>query len=77
MGRKKWRPLKVRDIRKVLKAHNFTKKSQEGSHEQWEGYVNGLRRMVTVPDYQEIGDKDLIKSIIDQSGLSRDLFYKD
>lgn len=76
MGNKKYRPLKPRQVRDTLKRNGFVEKTTKGSHAQWEGYIGEKRRIVTVPDYDEYKDKSLIKSIIQQSGLDHDEFYK-
>ena len=76
MGSRKYRPVKSKDVRKVLKKHGFSEKHTVGSHTQWEGYIKDTRRIVTVPSYQEYKDKSLIKSIIEQSGINWKEFYK-
>jgi Predicted periplasmic or secreted lipoprotein len=76
MGNRKYLPIRPKRIRAVLVNHSFSLKRTKGDHEQWEGVVNGERKIVTVPNYSELKDPDLIKSIIRQSGLSRDDFYE-
>lgn len=65
-------------VGKILKKAGFVKVRQEGSHEQWEGYIGGQRRIVTVDALGSRNDtysKQLIKSMITQSGLSKGKFY--
>lgn len=68
--------LSYSQVIKILKAHSFTHKRTRGSHEAWEGYVGGRRRVVTVDNKIKTYGKDLIKSMIVQSGLTRDEFYE-
>ncbi|MBP9706777.1 MAG: type II toxin-antitoxin system HicA family toxin [Oligoflexales bacterium] len=75
MGFKKYPPLKPRQVINVLQKNGFIFKRQIGSHQQYEAFVEGKRRVVTVPDYSEL-DKSLLKSIFSQSGLDCKVFYK-
>jgi hypothetical protein len=80
MGRR-YPPLNRSQIIEILKAHDFAPKKREGggtSHEQWEGYVKGQRRLVTVkklPRDTDVYGSALLKSMIDQSGLTKKEFY--
>jgi len=66
-------------VRKILTKAGFSRVRQEGSHEQWEGFIGGTRRIVTV---DSLGSRNetygikLIKSMIRQSGFSKKEFYK-
>lgn len=78
MGRK-FPPLDRGQVEKVLKKLSFSPKKRRGtSHVQWEGYTKGKRRIVTVDHLsskkEKYGDK-LLKTMIDQSGLSKKEFY--
>lgn len=53
----------------------FEKKAQRGSHEQYEGQINGTLHKVTVDIHSSPYDYFLIKSMIEQSGMSREEFY--
>ena len=50
-------------------------KDTVGSHAQYEGVVAGKKRKVTVDMGEEVFDVFLLKSMIAQSGLSREEFY--
>lgn len=71
------RPQKCTDVRKALKKLGFEQKRHNaGSHEHWEGYIDGQRRLVTVACHNgEVKKKDL-HSIISQAGVSRREFMK-
>ena len=61
---------------RVLRAHGFRVIRQRGSHEQWEGVVDGRRRVVTVDlSYPELFGF-VLASIIKQSGLPKSAFKK-
>ena len=45
----KERPMKVRDVISILIGHGIKYDRQRGSHRQYEGYVSGRKRLVTVP----------------------------
>lgn len=65
-------------VETILKSLNFYPKRKEGSHTQWEGYTNGIRRIVTVDDLKSRKEKyshDLTRKMIQQSGLSKNEFY--
>ncbi len=66
------------DVERILKKLGFKPVRHKGSHAQWEGYVKGQRRIVTV-DHQkskkEQYGRKLIGKMIQQSGLSKKKFY--
>lgn len=72
-------PLDRPQVESILKAAGFSKKRQPGtSHAQWEGYINGKREIVTVDHLSRRSEqygKDLLSSMIRQSGLSKKEFY--
>lgn len=72
---KKYPPLTPSEVIDILKVWNFVLKIQVGSHAQYEGIIREIKRKVTVDMGEKDFDKDLIKSMIRQSGLSRDEFY--
>lgn len=75
---KHYPPLDQDQVETVLKALNFSPKNTVGSHTQWEGYTNGIRRIVTVAHLGSRKEKyshDLLKKMIQQSGLSKNEFY--
>ena len=65
--------MKYREIVRILLSNGFGLKRQDGSHRQYEGYVDGRRRLVTVAFHGENEDvrPRTFSSIIRQSGLSR------
>lgn len=72
---KKYPPLTPAEVIKILKKRGFELKSTEGSHAQYEGVVDGITRKVTVDEGEKEFDDFLIKSMIRQSGLTRNEFY--
>lgn len=75
---KTYPPLDRRQIEFILKKLKFTPKRKKASHTQWEGYTEGQRRIVTVDHLKSRQEKyghKLLKSMIDQSGLSKEDFY--
>jgi len=78
MGRKY--PLLDRSqIETILKQAGFSEKRTTGSHAQWEGYVKGQRRIVTVDHLKSRKEKygpDLLRKMIEQSGMSKKEFYR-
>lgn len=76
MGRQ-WPTLKAADVRAILRRAGFAHKRTTGSHEQWQGEIAGQRRLVTLDASGEpfTPRSDLTKSMIRQSGLSKEEFY--
>ena len=75
MGARKYPPLSRSEVISILKEWGFQQKNQEGSHRQMEGRVRGERRVVTVDMAESAFDDFLIKSMLSQSGLTREEFY--
>ncbi|OGP20063.1 MAG: hypothetical protein A2054_01320 [Deltaproteobacteria bacterium GWA2_55_10] len=79
MGRKF--PLLTRpQVEAILTALGFLKKKagSGSSHTQWEAYINGQRRIVTVKKLSRDTDQYsdfLMRSMIEQSGLTKEEFY--
>jgi len=76
---KHYPPLDREQVETILDSLKFSPKRQSGSHCQWEGYTNGVRRIVTV-DHLKKGMKEkygpqLLSKMIQQSGLSKKDFY--
>ena len=68
--------MKYRDVEKLLIGSRFELIRQQGSHRQFQGFVNGKPRLVTLA-YHSRKDDVLPKplaSIIRQSALSKRLF---
>lgn len=72
---KKYPPLTYQEVVAILKSRGFKLEDQEGSHEQYEGVVNGQKRKVTVDKNDSPYNDFILKSMISQSGLSREEFY--
>jgi len=72
-----WPTLSVADVRAILRAAGFELKRTRGSHEQWEGRVDGVRRLVTldVAAGPFTRKSRVLASMIRQSGLGRRGFY--
>ena len=67
--------MKVRDVMRVLTDNGFRLVRQTGSHRQFEGFVDGRRRLATVAGKESAHVKaDTLDSIRQQSGLPRKLF---
>lgn len=72
---KKYHPLTPDEVLKILKKRGFIHKSTAGSHSQYEGTIKGQIKKVTVDLAEKEFNDFLIKSMIRQSGLSREEFY--
>ncbi|MBW2089274.1 MAG: type II toxin-antitoxin system HicA family toxin [Deltaproteobacteria bacterium] len=76
----KYPPLDRKQVENILKALGFIEKSHKStSHAQWEGYIKGQRRVVTVDHLsrkKEKYGKRLLGKMIQQSGLTKKEFYK-
>ena len=67
--------MKVRDAIKCLERNGFRFDRQRGSHRQYEGFVAGRRRIVTVSghDNDDVISQTLA-AMIRQSGLPKKVF---
>ena len=78
MGQKKYPPLTPSEVEAILKKSAFTFKRQVGDHAHFERLATARdpqRRVVTVDrGYSNFDDK-ILKSMIDQSGMTRSEFY--
>lgn len=69
--------MKVRDVVRILEGHGFRRKRWKGSHRQFEGVVNGQRRLVTVAGKEgEDVARPTLASIMRQSGLPARAFRR-
>jgi predicted RNA binding protein YcfA (HicA-like mRNA interferase family) len=70
-------PLTFFEVREIVVALGFTWKRKVGSHSQYEKPANGNRKraVVTIDEAIDQFDDFLIKSMIGQSGYSREQFY--
>lgn len=75
MGKRKFPPLKQSEMVAIFVALGF-KESRHGKHACYERPAdeNRERKVVPIDDYGEF-DETLIKSMIDQSGFTREQFY--
>lgn len=67
--------LTASEVRQILSARGFVYKRSKGSHEIYEGMINGQRRVVTVDENEAPFEPFILRSMIEQSGLTRDDFY--
>jgi len=74
MGRNRYPQLTTREVQDILKARGFVLLRTSGSHEHWGAIIKDERRIVTVDLHGDFG-RDIIKSMIRQSGLTREEFY--
>lgn len=72
---KQYPALTTKEIIQILEANGFILNNTVGSHSQYIGIINGKHCRVTVDLHYSDYGIDLIKSMIWQSGLSRDEFY--
>jgi predicted RNA binding protein YcfA (HicA-like mRNA interferase family) len=78
MGQKKYPPINPSEVESILRKLGFTFDRQEGDHAQWERNptpIDPQRRIVTVDRGCRDFDDTLIKSMISQSGETREAFY--
>lgn len=69
-------PLTPAEVVKVLLCRGFFLDRKKGSHHQYVGTWNGSKHTVTVDmSWPTYNDPDLIKSMILQSGMTREQFY--
>lgn len=47
----------------------------EGSHAHYEGVIKGKRKLVTVDNSIDVYHRERLKTVISQSGLTREDFY--
>jgi len=64
--------LSSRDIERVLKKFGFLLNRQHGSHQQFVGFIKGTKRRVTVVAGHKEFPKEILRSMIRQSGLSEE-----
>ena len=72
-------PLDRTQVEAVLKKLGCSEKRHfRSSHAQWEGYVKGQRRIITVDHYKSRKEKYghmLLAKMIQQTGLTKKEFY--
>lgn len=67
-------PLKPKEVEKILLKNGFILKRQTGSHRIF--YNSKTEKLVVLPFHGKDIPKGTLKSIIKQSNLSEDLFFK-
>ena len=77
MGKRRYPPLTPSEVVAVLKSLGFAFKRQDGSHAHYERAADKERRraLVTVDASVDEFWEELMKSMIRQSGFSREEFY--
>lgn len=68
--------MKYRDFVRILKENGFEMVRQKGSHRQFQAFIGGERRLVTVSSHQDSDDilPKNFASMIRQSGLPKSFF---
>ena len=69
------RPLSAREVCRILQKHGFVIARQKGSHIIRRKEIRGRGITVPVPNHSELA-KGTLKSIIDQSEISKSEFFK-
>jgi len=71
------RPLKCKVVECVLRSLGFTQEAASGtSHVHWHGFIDGIKRKVTVDCHRgEVRALD-VRSIIGQAGISQKQFWR-
>lgn len=72
---KKYPNLTYQEVLAILKVRGFEFKDQQGSHEQYEAVINNKKRKVTVDKNDSPYDDFILRSMVEQSGLTRVEFY--
>jgi predicted RNA binding protein YcfA (HicA-like mRNA interferase family) len=77
MGKRRHPPLSPSEVIGILQALGFDLKRQTGSHQHYEGLAEDgeTRKIVTVDTSVDEFWQDIVKSMIRQSGWSREKFY--
>lgn len=76
MTSRKYLLLTPSEFERVLKDLNFQPKRTTGDHSQWEGYIEGQRRIVTVQQIKGTFSVERMKTMIFNMGLTANEFYK-
>jgi predicted RNA binding protein YcfA (HicA-like mRNA interferase family) len=72
---KKYPVLALAEVLAILKYWDFEVVTQSGSHAQYGAVIGGIKRKVTVDMGLDEFDDFLLRSMVRQSGLSRNQFY--
>lgn len=68
--------LSSKDVERVLRRNGFQLVSQKGSHQQFKGIAEGKKRRVTVLANKKDFDIKTFRSMVRQSGLREEEFFK-
>lgn len=68
--------LSSKDVERVLRRNGFQLVSQKGSHQQFKGFVEGKKKRVTVLANKKDFDIKTFRSMVRQSGLREEEFFK-
>ena len=72
---KKYPVLTLAEVIEIMNFNNFTLNNTVGSHRQYVATIGNVSRRVTVDTSIDDFDDYLLKSMMRQSGLSREEFY--
>jgi predicted RNA binding protein YcfA (HicA-like mRNA interferase family) len=77
MGRRRFPPLCPAEVVSIVVALGFAFKRQDGSHAHYERPADAARTRALVTVDMSVADfwEDIIKSMIRQSGFTREQFY--
>ncbi len=62
--------LASRDVERILRHHGFVLNRSKGSHQQFVGFIRGMKQRVTVIKNQKRFEPKTLASMIRQSGLT-------
>ena len=68
--------LSYRHIIRILRRNKFQLDRQDGSHQQWVGYIKGKHRVVTVIAHKKDYAPKTMRAMIEQSGLTKKEWYE-
>jgi predicted RNA binding protein YcfA (HicA-like mRNA interferase family) len=77
MGKRRYPPLSPTEVINIVQALGFSLKRQTGSHQHYEGIAQDgtTRAIVTIDCSVDEFWEELMKSMIRQSGWTRERFY--
>lgn len=76
MGTRKYPPLTPREIEAILIARGFSLHKMAGDHRFYIHNVKGKKKIAQIDMGNPLYEGNLIKSILKETGLSRDEFYR-
>ena len=65
-----------KEVEKVLRKYGFVFVGQKGSHKQYKGTINGVKKRVTVLDNKKDFDVKTFQSMVRQSGFEEKIFFE-